>query len=185
MRSKKIIDFITQQFVGAARTRWLSAPENTKPRCLENHRWEGQAVVVDGEYGFYGWIKRNFISPKFKEAKYNELQHLSWQSYPQQMSKMTGKLTPRNMQDFISWYKEALEISGTNWGDILNQKTEFFRRIDPRIITEIRTWEVSNPNPTMEQIYAIAQGFEMNHTGMTPYMGIAPLTNRNNNKSTI
>ena len=36
----------------------------------------------------------------------------------------------------------------------------------------------------MEQIYAIAQGFEMNHTGMAPYMGIAPLTNRNN-KSTI
>ena len=54
LRSKKIIDFITQQFVGAARTRWLSAPENTKPRCLENHRCEGQAAVADGEYGFYG-----------------------------------------------------------------------------------------------------------------------------------
>ena len=88
------------------------------------------------------------------------------------------------MQDFISWYKEALEISGTNYGDILNQKTEFFRRIDPRIVAEIRTWEVSNPNPTMEQIYAIAQGFEMNHTGMTPYMGIAPLTNRNDRRIT-
>jgi hypothetical protein len=31
----------------------------------------------------------------------------------------------------------------------------------------------------MDEIYAIAQGFEINYTGMTPYMAIAPLTKRN------
>ena len=178
-RSKQIIDKITGLFTGIARQKWLSTLENARPRCWEDLRWEGQVVRADGRYGMKSWLLLNFISPAFKTAKYNELQDLSWLTYPVKRSQQTGQTEPRNMPDFISYYKMALEISEMNFGAIQNERKEFLKRIPPSIVQEIRRWQgQGHMNPTMDELYEQAQNHEIQMTDASFYYNVAPLTQR-------
>ena len=123
------------------------------------------------------WLLLNFISPAFKTAKYNELQDLSWLTYPVKRSQQTGQTEPRNMPDFISYYKMALEISEMNFGAIQNERKEFLKRIPPSIVQEIRRWQgQGHMNPTMDELYEQAQNHEIQMTDASFYYNVAPLT---------
>jgi hypothetical protein len=175
-RSRQIIEKLASGFSGIARQKWISTPDNEKPRCLEDLRWEGQAARADGQYGFYSWLMRNFISEAFRTAKYQELAELSFLTYPEKRSK-DGQIEPRNMPDFISYYKMALEISETNFGDIQNQRHEFLRRIPNAIVQEIKRWMAQdNMNPTTEELYQRAMNNEAMMTSASFYRQVAPLT---------
>jgi Zinc knuckle len=128
----------------------------------------------------YSFLKRNFINEKFKEAKFNELQNLSWWTYPQEISRISNKTTPRNMVSFIRYYKMGLEIADITFGSTLNQRNEFFKRIDPKIVNEIHRWMASgNHDPTIDQIYLQAERFESTFMGTKVFEEIAPLTEQN------
>src|SRR5277367_168640 len=184
-RSRAIIDFCVQRFTDQARRLWNDTPDADRPRTLEDHRWEGQnalpGAMGNEGYGFYSWLRRNFISERFKEAKFHELQTLTYLNYPTSISKLTNREEPRNMAEFIRYYKMGLTISETNFGTLLNQRVEFFKRIDRKIIEEIMRWMATpgNQQPTMEQIYLQAQRFEVNYIGTRAFEQIAPLTTRN------
>ena len=157
-RSKKIIDVITQRFTGTARKWWMELSPEELPRTLFNHRWEGQEEDVNGDYGLFAKMKRAFIHPMFKAAKYRELQTLRYENYPLPVSKMTGREEPRSMMSFNRWWKMALWICDIKFGSPINQREEYNRRIPQNIVFSLNQWMTFNNivNPSMEEYYAQA-----------------------------
>ena len=178
-RARQIVNKLASRFQDLARQKWNSTPENERPRCFEDLQWEGQVTRADGKYGFYSWIMRNFIAEAFKTAKYKELQTLTYLNYPEKRSRITGQIEPKNMPDFISYWKMALEISEMDFGALQNQRQEFMRRIPSAIVQEIERWMGNgHMNPTMDEIYTQAQNHEVMMTDANFYLDVAPLTKR-------
>ena len=140
-----------------------------------------QVIRADGKCGLYSWMMRNFISEAFRTAKYNELQELTYLTYPEKKSKTTGEIEPRNMPDFIAYYRMALEISRMDYGALHNQREEFLRRIPSLIVQEIKRWMAipGNMDPTMDQIFELARNHQSQMDNALFYAKVAPLTKKN------
>jgi hypothetical protein len=168
-RSRKVVELILQTLSDTARTWYLNLEENQIPRVLENVRWEGQAENALGNYGLYAMIEQAFIHPDFRKFKYDELKQFHYGNYPLPRSLETNRVEPANMQTFVRWYKSALHISKANFGDLVNQQTEFLKRIPQRIVNSIQNWQVytNNISTDMETLYGKAIEIEsrLTHQG--------------------
>ena len=119
-RSRKAVEAIFQKFTEGARRWWLDMRANELPRTFFNHRYEGQREDVNGDYGLFAKMRRAFIHPQFQQIKYNELKTLRYENYPLPISAISGREEPRSMMTFNRWWKSALWISQTDFGNILN-----------------------------------------------------------------
>ena len=55
---------------------------------------------------------------------------------------------------FNRWWKSALWISQTDFGNLLNQREEYNKRIPGNIVERLKEWMVYfNIDPTMEEYY--------------------------------
>src|SRR6185312_10406043 len=69
--------------------------------------------------------------------KYNELKTLRYENYPLPISTISGREEPRSIMTFNRWWKSALWISQTDFGNLLNQREEYNKRIPGNIQTQL------------------------------------------------
>ena len=148
------------------------------PRTFFNHRYEGQREDVNGDYGLFAKMRRAFIHPQFQQMKYNELKTLRYENYPLPISTITGREEPRSIMTFNRWWKSALWISQTDFGNLLNQREEYNKRIPGNIVERLKEWMVYfNIEPTMEEYYKKAVNIQTQLTQQGILLAqIMPLT---------
>jgi Zinc knuckle len=175
-RSNQIIKKLAENFTGIARMKWQRMPLNQRPRTLEDHQWEGQVPKVNGHYGFYSWLMDNFLTDAFKTSKYNQLQTLSFLTYPITSGQQ------RNIPDFIIWWKMAKEISETDFGSLNNERSEFLKRIPSLYVRRLELWMAQgHMQPTMDEVFEQIQNIEALETNADMYNNVAPLIQQRTN----
>ena len=177
-RSRKAVEAIFQKFTEGARRWWLDMKADQLPRTFFNHRYEGQREDVNGDYGLFAKMRRAFIHPQFQQIKYNELKTLRYENYPLPVSAISGREEPRSMMTFNRWWKSALWISKTDFGNIINQREEYDKRIPGNIVQQLKQWMVYGAiEPTMEEYYTKAINIQTQLTQQGLLLAqIVPLT---------
>ena len=161
-RSQRLIQALLVKFVGSARN-WLltyqTDPNNLTnfPRTLFSHRFTGQAEKPNNGYGFIDLLEEEFLPQSFRDEKYLELKQLNYLNYPLPVNSLTGQVEPRNMRTFVRWYETCLGIAKMKgaYGDMINEKFEFYQKIKPDIIEALNTYEINNNAPfaNMKKVY--------------------------------
>src|SRR6185437_11761943 len=118
--------------------------------------------------------------------KYLELKQLNYLNYPLPVNSLTGQVEPRNMRTFVRWYETCLGIAKMKgaYGDMINEKFEFFQKIKPDIIEALNTYEINNNAPfaNMKKVYekAIEIESKLIYRGRTS-SSVLPFTGRTQN----
>ena len=177
-RSRKAVEAVFQRFTEQAQRWWLDMGADELPRTFFNHRYEGQREDVNGDYGLFAKMRTTFIHPQFQQMKYNELKTLRYENYPLSISTISGREEPRSIMTFNRWWKSALWISQTDFGNLLNQREEYNKRIPGNIVERLKEWIVYfNIDPTMEEYYKKAVNIQTQLTQQGILLAqIMPLT---------